>query len=55
MQRAISTYRKKDYSEEWIEQRVETMKNQKKTTAEWDHVGVKEGLEYAILTNDIII
>lgn len=53
MQRAISTYRKKGYSEEWMEQRIETIKTRKKLTAEWNRVGVKEGLEYAILTNDI--
>ena len=33
MQRAISTYRKKGYSEEWIEQRIETMKTRKKTNS----------------------
>ena len=42
MQRAISTYRKKGYSEEWIEQRIETMKTRKKLTVEWNRVGVKE-------------
>ena len=46
MQRAISTYRKKGYSEEQMEQRIETIKTRKKLTAEWNRVGVKEGLEY---------
>ena len=53
MERSIETYRAKGYSEDWIEQRIESMKTRKKLTAEWNRVGVEEGLEYAILTNDI--
>ena len=53
MQRAINTYRKKGYSEEWITQRMRTIETRKELTAEWDRVGVNEGIEYAILTDDI--
>ena len=53
MQRAISTYRKKGYSEEWITQRMRSMEVRKDLTGEWNRVGVEEGKEYAILTDDI--
>ena len=38
MQRAINTYRKKGYSEEWITQRMRTIETRKELTAEWDIV-----------------
>jgi hypothetical protein len=53
MQRAIGTYRKKGYSEEWITQRMRSIETRKDLTAEWNRVGVNEGIEYAILTDDI--
>ena len=53
IQRAINTYRKKVYSEEWITQRMRSIETRKDLTAEWDRVGVNEGIEYAILTDDI--
>ena len=53
MQRAINTCRKKGYSEGWITQRMRTIETRKELTAEWDRVGVNEGIEYAILTDDI--
>ena len=53
MQRAINTYRKKGYSEEWITQRMRSIETRKELIAEWDRVGVNEGIEYAILTDDI--
>lgn len=51
--RAISNYRKKGYSEEWITQRMRSIEIRKDLTAEWDRSGVEEGLEYALLTNEI--
>ncbi len=51
--RAINTYRRKGYSEGWITQRLKSIEIRKDLTAEWQRVGVKEGLEYAILTNEI--
>ncbi len=53
MERAINTYRKKGYSEEWITQRLKTIEIRKDLTAEWQRSGVEEGIEYAILTNEI--
>ena len=45
-------YRRKGYSEEWINQRLQGKKERKKLTDEWKRVGVKEK-QYAILTNAI--
>lgn len=53
MLRAIDTYRRKGYSEEWITQRMRSIETRKELTAEWDCVGVEPGVEYAILTDDI--
>ena len=53
MQRAINTYRQKGYSEEWITQRMRSIETRKELTAEQNRVGVNEGIEYAILTDDI--
>lgn len=50
--RAIEIYRRKGYSEEWINQRLQGKKERKKLTDEWKRVGVKEK-QYAILTNAI--
>jgi len=51
--RAIETYLKKGYSKEWINQRLKSIEVRKELTDEWDTRGVKKGLEYAILTNEI--
>lgn len=53
IERAINTYRKKGYSEEWITQRMRSVETRKDLTAEWVRVGVEPGVEYAILTDDI--
>lgn len=51
IERAINPYRKKkDTDEEWITQRIRSIETRKELTAEWNRVGVKEGIEYAILT-----
>lgn len=51
--RAFGTYRKKGYSEEWIHQRLLSIRIRSDLTAEWDSRGVEKGIEYAILTNEI--
>lgn len=51
--RALDTYRKKGYSEEWINLRLQSIEIRKDLTDEWDNRGVKKGSEYAILTNEI--
>jgi len=52
-ERAMETYLKKGYSKDWINQRLKSIEIRKELTDEWDERGVKEGLEYAILTNEI--
>ena len=51
--RAMETYLKKGYSKEWINQRLKSIEVRKELTDEWDSKGVKKGMEYAILTNEI--
>lgn len=51
--RAMSTYLQKGYSKEWINQRLKTIEVRKDLTDQWKDGDVKEGLEFAILTNEI--
>ncbi len=51
--RAVETYLKKGYSKNWINQRLKSIEVRKELTDEWHTRGMKEGLEYAILTNEI--
>ena len=51
--RAMETYLKKGYSKNWINQRLKSIEVRKELTDEWHTRGMKEGLEYAILTNEI--
>ena len=51
--RAIETYQKKGYSEEWIHQRILSIRVRNALTEEWDKHGVRKGVEYAILTDEI--
>ena len=51
--RAMETYLKKGYSKNWINQRLKSIEVRKELTDEWENRGVKKGLEYAILTNEI--
>jgi hypothetical protein len=51
--RALTTYLKKGYSREWINQRLQAIQVRKELADEWDNRGVKKGFEYAILTDEI--
>ncbi len=51
--RALETYLRKGYSREWINQRLQAIQVRKELTDEWGARGVKEGAEYAILTDEI--
>lgn len=51
--RLMETYLRKGYSKEWINQRLKSIEVRKELTDEWDDRGVKQGQEYAILTDDI--
>jgi len=51
--RALETYQRKGYSDEWIQQRLMSIKVRNALTDEWQKSGVKKGREYAILTDEI--
>ena len=51
--RALETYLKKGYSEEWIHQRLLSIRIRNDLTTEWNVRGVQKGIEYAILTDEI--
>ena len=51
--RALDTYLKKGYSEEWIHQRLLAIRIRNELTDEWKKHGVQKGKEYAILTDEI--
>jgi hypothetical protein len=51
--RAMRTYLRKGYSKEWINQRLKSIEVRKELTDEWQERGMKEGLEYAILTTTV--
>ena len=51
--RAMETYLKKGYSKNWINQRLKSIEVRKELTDEWELHGVKKGVEYAILTDEI--
>lgn len=51
--RALDTYLKKGYSEEWIHQRLLAIRIRNELTDEWKKCGVQKGREYAILTDEI--
>ena len=49
----IDYYLGKGYTLEWIEARIKAIINRKKLTNTWREGGIKEGFEYAVLTNEI--
>ena len=53
IEQAVADYRRLGYSEAWINQRIKSIEVRKELTDEWKRTGVKEGVEYATLT-DII-
>lgn len=53
IERAVETYQKKGYSDEWIHQRILSIRIRNALTDEWDKHGVRKGTEYAILTDEI--
>ena len=53
IERALETYLKKGYSREWINQRLQAIQVRKELADEWHNRGVKKGVEYAILTDEI--
>ena len=51
--RALETYLKKGYSEEWVHQRLLAIRIRNELMDEWKKRGVQKGKEYAILTDEI--
>ena len=51
--RALETYLKKGYSEEWVHQRLLAIRIRNELTDEWKKRGVQKGKEYVILTDEI--
>lgn len=51
--RTRDLYKAKGYSDAWIEKRMRGIAVRDQLTGEWQKRGVKEGLEYAILTAEI--
>jgi len=53
IERMRATYRAKGYDEGWIETRIKSDLIRNELTDEWRERGAKEGVEYAILTNEL--
>ena len=53
IKRAIDYYRNRGYSDKWIEARLKGILDRNKLTDVWKENGIKEGYEFAILTNEI--
>ena len=53
MERMKALYEQKGYPKEWIEKRTRGIAVRQELTDEWKERGAKEGLEYAILTDEI--
>jgi len=51
--RALKTYLQKGYSPEWVNQRLKSIEIRKALTDEWEKRGMREGIEFAILTDEI--
>jgi len=52
-QRTRELYKAKGYPDDWIEKRMRSIAIREELTEEWKNRGVKEQLEYAILTAEI--
>ena len=53
IERSISLYRAKGYSEEWIAKRIKGIQDRKKLTDVWKEGGIEQPKDYAILTDTI--
>ena len=51
--RALETYKKKGYSDEWINQRLKTIDARKEFTDELKNKGIERSRDFAILTNTL--
>ena len=53
IKRSIDYYRKRGYTDEWIESRLKGILNRNKLTDVWKECSISSGVEYGILTNEI--
>ena len=53
IERALETYAKLGYPDDWINQRILTIRARKELTDQWKTHGVYQGQEYAILTDEV--
>ena len=53
IERALDTYARKGYPSDWINQRLQAIRARRELTDAWKEHGVKEGKEYAILTDEV--
>lgn len=53
IKRAADFYRAKGYTENWINQRLQTIEMRKELTDEWKARGIEKEKDYAILTNEM--
>lgn len=53
IEQAVADYKRLGYSDQWINQRVKSIEVRKELTDEWKRRGMKEGMQFATLT-DII-
>ena len=51
--RALETYARLGYPEDWINQRLQTIRARKELTDQWKAHGIEQGREYAVLTDEI--
>ena len=52
-ERLVSTYERKGYTREWINQRLMAISARKELTDEWKDRGIRQSMEYAILTDEL--
>ena len=53
IEQAVADYKRLGYSDQWINQRIKSIEVRKELTDEWKRRGMKEGMQFAALT-DII-
>ena len=51
--RALETYARLGYPEDWINQRLQTIRARKELTNQWKAHGIEENREFAILTDEV--
>ena len=53
IERAMETYARLGYPEDWINQRLQTIRARKELTDQWKSHGVEQGKEFATLTDEV--